>query len=191
MNKKIQLMQALKTWQKTYMDQIDSGKLAVTHLSDEEIYPLAENSGIEQAVPEALEHLSLCPICMEKWAAWREAISAVENEEPGADMIMSYGTLELKAAATDKPFEAMTSLSSCGRFTLGLLPQVGDPKKGLVTLDVVTKDEPALENRYVMVRDRGGRVFLRGKIHQGRLARRYDKLEDIDLSKWTVIEKME
>ena len=187
MNTEKQIESCLRVWKEDALERMRD----TAHLPDETLYTMAEKDGINNAAPEALEHLSLCPICMEKWAAWHESISMVEEDEAEADMIMSYGTHELKAAATEKPFEPVTSKSSCGRFNLGLFPQVDNPEKGLVTLDVIKTGDISYENRYVMVRDRNGRIFLKGKIHQNRLARRCENLSDIDLSKWTVMEEVQ
>jgi hypothetical protein len=185
MNSENQLKEYLKVWKQIYADRMDSGEFDTEHLSDETLYRAAEHGGIEKAESEAIAHLSLCPICMERWAAWRETVSALEEDEIEEPPVMSYGFLRAAATHERGPIQ---SESSCGRFILGLLPEVGAVEKGLITLDVIKEDDTSLEGRYMTVRDRNGRLFLEGRIHRGRLARRCENLTDIDLSNWTVIE---
>ena len=152
---------------------------------------MAGPGGIERADDEALNHLSLCPICLEEWASWCSALRTVDElDRPVADEdepipAMTYGMRE--AAATDKPDEPISIRSSCGRFIFGLLPQLDNPEKGMVTLEAVADGDMAVEGRYVTVRDRNGLVVLEGRLRHGRLARTCEKLSEIDLTTWTLV----
>jgi len=152
---------------------------------------MAEPGGIERSEVEAVDHLSVCPVCLGEWASWRKALTAVDDFE-GAESteeeefpVMAYGMRE--AAATAKPEEPVNVRSSCGRFILGFLPRLDNPQKGMVTLEAVADGEMSVEDRHFTVRDRNGLVLLEGRLHQGRLARTCEKLADIDLTTWTLV----
>ena len=103
------------------------------HLASEVLCRTAGSGGITDPSQYEAEHLSLYPRCLEEWASWRRAITVIEkSDETGKEesAIMTYGYL--KAAATPGPEEPMSFIGECGRFTLGIFPQVDDPKKGMI-----------------------------------------------------------
>jgi len=189
MNTENELKEYLDIWKGEYTKKIASGEIATSHIPEEIIYKMAEDNGMTNAVAENIEHLSFCPVCMEKWALWREAISVAAEDEKESPFLMSYGYL--KAAATVEAREPVSSLSSCGRFRLNIEPPLEKEDKWLVIIEMVTDAETSLEGRNIEVRDRKGRVLLDGKIKQGRMARFWTTMEDFDLSNWTLIEKNE
>ncbi|BBO92954.1 hypothetical protein [Desulfosarcina ovata] len=156
-----------------------------SHPDFDEIYKMAQPDGIKNATNASIEHISHCPICMKEWAKWRRAISAVAIEEDEEDRYMSYGMLE--AAATEDTSESVSLQSTCGKFTLSLLPRLDDPEKGMITLEAVGSSEFDLEGQRVVLRDRKGRTLLEGKLRHGRIARNCENLTDIDLSTWTIV----
>jgi hypothetical protein len=162
------------------------------HLSLEALYRMAGKDGIEEASEIEIDHLSFCSDCLEQWALWRQAIRDAETLDKPEEIMREDGSEILscgfrEAAASSGPGEAFTMRSSCGRFTLGLLPRMDDPDKGLVTLEAVAEGGMSVEGRRFVVRDRNGVVVLDGRIRQGRLARTCDSLRDLDLSAWTLV----
>ena len=131
------LASSLQIWKEVYPVLTEEDREADDHLPMEALYNMAGPGGIEKADDKALNHLSLCPICLEEWASWRRALRAVaELDRPEADEdetipVMAFGMRE--AAATAKPDEPINIRSSCGRFIFGLLPQLDNPEKGMVT----------------------------------------------------------
>ena len=191
MNTENGLASSLQIWKEVYPVLTEEDREADDHLPMEALYNMAGPGGIEKADDKALNHLSLCPICLEEWASWRRALRAVaELDRPEADEdetipVMAFGMRE--AAATAKPDEPINIRSSCGRFIFGLLPQLDNPEKGMVTLEAVTDGDMTVEGRYVTVRDRNGLVVLEGRLRHGRLARTCEKLSEIDLTTWTLV----
>jgi len=185
------LASSLQIWKEVYPVLTEEDREADDHLPMEALYNMAGPGGIEKADDKALNHLSLCPICLEEWASWRRALRAVaELDRPEADEdetipVMAFGMRE--AAATAKPDEPINIRSSCGRFIFGLLPQLDNPEKGMVTLEAVADGDMTVEGRYVTVRDRNGLVVLEGRLRHGRLARTCEKLSEIDLTTWTLV----
>lgn len=184
-----QLQSYLKVWRNTTANEMNSGEIDIVHPTDENIYMMAEDGGMQTAAPGMLEHLSLCPVCMEKWADWREAITAVEEEstEPVTMPLATHGIL--RAAATTGSKDPLSSLSGCGRFRLEAAPPIDSSDRWLITLEVVREEDTTLEGREVIARERNGRVLLEGRIRQGRMARYWVSPGDFDLSCWTLIEK--
>jgi hypothetical protein len=191
MNTENELASSLQTWKEVYPVRTEGDRGADVHLDMEDLYSMAGPGGIEKADDKALNHLSLCPICLEEWASWFRALRAVDElDRPEASEdetipVMAYGMRE--AAATAKPEEPISIRSSCGRFIFGLLPQLDNLEKGMVTLEAVADGDMAVEGRYVTVRDRNGLVILEGRLRHGRLARICEKLSEIDLTTWTLV----
>ena len=80
MNEEDRLQSCLRVWKENYTDKTTSGGSDISHLSDHEIYPLAEDGGMQRADPGVIEHLSICPVCMEKWVGWRKARENLQGE---------------------------------------------------------------------------------------------------------------
>ena len=191
MNTENRLASSLQIWKEVYLARTEADCEADDHLSMETLYRMAGPGGIEKAGDKALNHLSLCPACLEEWASWRRALTTVDEldrPEAGEDEtmpVLAYGLRE--AAATAKSDESISLRSSCGRFIFGLLPQLDNPDRGMVTLEAVADGEISVEGRYVTVRDRNSLVVLEGKLRHGRLARTCEKLSEIDLTTWTLV----
>jgi len=191
MNTENEFASTLQIWKEVYSNRTERDGEMGEHLPMEVLYSMAGPGGVERAEDKVLNHLSLCPVCLEEWASWRNALTAVDElDRPEADKdetipVMAYGMRE--AAATAKPDEPLSIRSSCGRFIFGLLPQLDNPEKGMVTLEAVADGDMAVEGRYVTVRDRNGLVVLEGRLRHGRLARTCEKLSEIDLSTWTLV----
>lgn len=186
-----ELESCLLMWKDVYSKPRETTEGVGMHLSMEDLYRMAEPGGMAKAGEEAMEHLSLCPACLEEWASWRRAITILEDlkreeaepEESVPDF--AYGMRE--AAATGRPDEPVSIRSRCGRFVLGILPKVNDPEKGMVTLEAVADEEISVEGKSVMLRDRNGLLLLEGTLRNGRLARLCEDLSRIDLSTWSLV----
>lgn len=190
MQKSNELVHGLSAWRKAY----DPGLLEEdnTHLPADVLYQMAEKGGIERARDETLEHLSLCPYCLGKWASWRRAVNDVESlkgdvseDEESSVPVMALGLRE--AAATARSTGPFSMKSSCGKFVLSLLPNMENPKKGMITLEALGDEADALEDRKVTVRDYNHFELLTGRLRQGRVARTCEDLDSLDLSAWTVV----
>ena len=185
MQNEINIKNCLHTWNNYYTDD---PSLEGEHLESEVLYKMAAQGGIANSEKYEADHLSMCPKCLNEWAAWRRAISAVEEtnekQEEYSD-VMAYGLL--KAAATEGINEPVTLTSECGRFTLSVFPQVDAPEKGIITLETSENGPYNYEDHFAIVRDLNGLVLLEGKIQNGRLARKFENLNRIDLSTWTVV----
>lgn len=185
MNIENHLKPFLQIWEEVFSGRLDIESQVVEHLSTKEIYRMAEPGGINKSGPIAVEHLSRCPVCLKEWAAWRRAVSDTEDVEDEESLIMAYGMLE--AAATTHPKEPISVRSSCNNFILGLLPQMDNPDKFMITIEAVAPDAISLEGRKVTVRDHKGLLLIEGRLRHGRLARLSENIDDIDLTTWTVV----
>lgn len=156
------------------------------HLSPERIYELAIAGEILTAPSKELKHLSVCASCMSDWAFW----SRVHNEDYGEladDMPSTISGGMLKAAASPGEREALKLKSACGRFLLGVLPEMGTPDRGLITLEATADADGIYNGKTAWVRDAKNRDILSGVIENNRIARRCDSFQDIDLSSWTLV----
>jgi hypothetical protein len=186
MSKNTDLEICLQTWQLVFLKPNRKECEDNVHLSEKALYQMALSGGIKTADPKDVAHLSLCPLCLNQWANFRKSISDIEDAMGYEEQrFVSWGMLE--AAATDKPIEAVRLKSACGKFFLGLLPQVGNPESGMITLELESKTALELEGHRAVVRDHEGRILLEGAICQGRLARRIEKLSSINFTHWTVV----
>ena len=186
-----ELESCLLVWKDVYSKPRETTEGVGVHLSMEDLYRMAEPGGMDRAAEKAVDHLSLCPACIEEWASWRRAITTLEElegDEAAPEKAVPDFTYGMKeAAATARPDEPVSIRSSCGRFVLGILPKVNDPEKGMVTLEAVADEEMVVEGKSVMLRDRNGLLLLEGTLCNGRLARLCEDLSRIDLSTWTLV----
>ncbi|MCF6178234.1 MAG: hypothetical protein L3J63_02445 [Geopsychrobacter sp.] len=174
------VIEALQLWQ---LESACSG-----HLDADEIYRLAEDAGLNAATDEEMNHLSDCSLCLAEWSAWRQAISVADESvhyaEPAAQSPASYGFLQAAASAERRPF-ALTS--SCGKFSVDVMPLVDDPAKVMMVFKTCDGGSSDFENQIARLRDRNGNIFLSGCIQNGQFARNVDNLERFDLTTWTLI----
>ena len=120
--------------------------------------------GMKDADAEDVSHLSLCPVCMGKWAKLRQA--GFRYRRLGKIRGGPRGVLGHAGSRCDG--QARRPLADCGadaaNFVLGVLPRMGDPENGMVTLEVVSDAAPEMEGRKATVKDNGGRTILEGTI---------------------------
>ena len=154
------------------------------HVPREALRRLAGPGGLDRARPEDLAHVSQCPRCLAEWAA---AVRRAEAREPRGAPALDYGLLEAAATRDAPPARRLRTRS--GAYVLTLSPNVDDPSRGLVTLEVDPAFAPGLEGRRVKVHaSTSGEVLLDGVVRSGYLARRCEDLAAVDLSRgWTVV----
>jgi len=191
MNREHTLEQCLHIWKEGAQAPMETGAGPEGHIPSDMLFRMAGPGGIETSSDAEVNHLSLCPDCLEKWSSWRRAMTVLEEiQEIGPDDARAFSPVVYglrQAAASLEAKEAVSIRSSCGRFILGVLPQVDNPDKGLVTIEAAADGEMAVEGRHFTVRDRKGRVVLQGRLRHGRLARTCERLMDLDLSAWTLL----
>lgn len=176
------LEQSLAAWKTSGLINDSSTE----HLDDETLYQLACDNAASDCEPQHKQHLSCCPICMEKWANWRKAISATQSsQQQPQHSTVSYGMLE--AAADNNSQQPLSLHSHCGCFNLGLFPDREHPDSALVTLKSIGANNDQLEGQQVTVRDKNGTIILDCPLRDGRAARRIEQLSNLDLTQWTVV----
>jgi len=177
-----QLKQYMNHWQAVY----ERSPRETLHLTNERIYELAEPGVLDSAPSAEIEHLSLCASCMKEWALWcqvqAEQPEFFEDDQPSA---ISGGML--KAAASPGEREALKLVSACGRFRLGMLPEMENPEKGLVTLETAADAVGKFNGNKVSIRDAKNRIILKGTIENDRIARPCKGFQEIDLSSWSIV----
>ena len=157
------------------------------HLEESTLVRMAADGGLQEASENELEHLDNCPLCLANWSAWRRAFSLAnesEDEEERAENLFpegAYGFLEAAATASPKT-QGVVIESSCGSYRLEVLPNRESPEEGMIVLSSRVKNA----DNNVTVRDKKGREILSGALENGRLARLCRKLNELDLSVWTV-----
>lgn len=176
----------LKKYIHIWHEQSTAAPVDDAHLSPEKIYQLAVPGEILSAPQKELNHLSVCASCMSDWAFW----SRVHTEDPGEtadDMPSTITGGMLKAAASPGEREALKLKSACGRFLLGVFPEMGTPDRGLITLEAIADAYGIYNGKTVGVRDAKNRIVLSGVMENNRIARRCENFQDIDLSSWTLV----
>ena len=176
---------ALDLWREEWEEGAGEGASG-EHVAREALRRLAEPDGLVRARPEDLAHVSLCPRCLAEWAA---AVRAeAEAREPRGAPMLDYGLLEAAATRDAVPTARRLSTRS-GSYVLTFSPNVDDPSRGLVTLEVGPTFAPGLEGRRVKVHaSASGETLLDGIVRSGCLARRCEDLAAVDLSRgWTVV----
>lgn len=175
---------ALELWR----EEREKGTIAGAaggHVPREALRRLAEPGGLDRTRPEDLVHVSLCPRCLAEWAAAVRA--GAEAREPRGAPALDYGLLEAAATRDAPPARRLRTRS--GAYVLTLSPNVDDPSRGLVTLEVDPAFAPSLEGHRVKVHaSASGEALLNGVVRSGYLARRCEDLAAVDLSRgWTVV----
>ncbi len=180
MNKKTDFKTALNLWAEYHPEQ-------GSHIPPGKIWQFAQAGGIQGAAESEIEHLSLCPRCLDTWGVFvslLEVEAADEYESTASGVIITYG--HLQAAATSD-IEAMLLTSACGQFQLGIFPGADDSSSGMATLEIIGNQAGSCEGMSAGVRDAENRMILKGTIRHNRTAFPVKKIHELNLSTWTVV----
>ncbi len=179
MNRQISIREALKTWAK-YLP------LPKNHISKQKLYMFSLENGLQKADKDEINHLSLCPQCLDAWKTFCDlstSTRADDYDEKGGGSILSFGTLQAASSGFTKPVYIK---SDCERFMLGIFPETGNLKKAMIVLETVD-DEKLYQEMTAQVKDAEGITILDAKIKHGRAAVKTDNLDIINLSTWSVV----
>jgi len=154
------------------------------HLQENELFEMALPGGLGTAEEKSLDHLSLCPVCMDRLEEFR-TISETESPEDfwGDAILMGVGGLK---AASDDKLETLTLKSRCGRFLLSVFPSQKEDA-GTVVLKISSGAPDSFEGKMVTLCDAAGNLIVQGVIREGSLARKVTQLGRFDLKQWNAI----
>ena len=177
MNKKINTKQAFEIWKEYSAFEQD-------HLSMQRLYQLSLTDGLKNAKEYEIEHLSLCPHCLDNWEVFcsvTEPLTAVDYEEEHT--LISCGFL--KAASTGFT-EPVYIKSDCKKFMLGIFPEIDSPGNGMAVLETID-ERKSYDGMEANIMDAKGQIVLKNIIKHGRAASKIEHLDTLNLSKWTIV----
>ena len=192
MNKIINTKKAFEIWNNNSVPGQE-------HISLERLYELSLPNGLRDVPGHEIEHLSLCPDCLDTWEAFcletepdsaSDSASDFKDDSVADDYdpeqnILSFGFL--KAASTGFT-ESVYMKSDCQKFMLGIFPEIDNPGKGMAVLETI--DEKSSHNGMeASILDARGEIVLKNRIKQGRAASKINNLDRLDLSSWTLVVK--
>ena len=184
MNKRTSLLDYLLHWNEHHIPDVEGQTAAGGHLDDACLLRLTRISKemLEHGGPE-LEHLSSCPVCMERWAQ----LCRSESDKPACREEHSMSRISFGEMDADVQGQSaeMVSTSQCRHFTLRQATS-----SGTLSISVSTTD-PDLEGKTVKLCDRSGRLLFSGEICEGRAAASISDDEMCDLTIWTITVKGE
>jgi len=179
MNRQISTREALKVWAKY-------SPLPKNHIGARRLYQFSLENGLQKADKEEINHLSLCPQCLDAWKTFCDLITsnrADDYDEKDEGSILSFGVLQAASSGFTKPVYIK---SDCERFMLGIFPETSNLKKAMIVLETVEDGKP-YQGMIAQVKDAEGITILDAKIKHGRAAVKTDNLDIIDLSTWSVV----
>lgn len=156
----------------------------VDHISDNQLLILSGVEGLKGVSTAIISHLSTCPKCLNRWVKSCREQRELEAVPQFSDEYLIYGGLE--AAASLGTIEPVQMKSSCGKFSLGVLPASGDPANALITLEAQSDTASLLEEKKLTVREKNGTIILTGHLQGGRLVGTFSDIRKINLSVWTL-----
>jgi len=159
-------------------------KPEAAHIALDRLYGFSKEGGLQQATLEEMKHLSMCPACLDQWAAFQADTAPCPADAYDKKPAMMGGGI-LKAAASELT-DPLSIQSECKNLTLGIFPDIDDPDTGMAVLEITGQDlVRSCDGKGVCVRDNQGKVILKNKIRHGRAASRISSLGDLDFSQWT------
>lgn len=172
----------LRIWKHSPLGEADGGSQGA-HLNDAQLYRMAEKNGMLHTEASAAEHMSQCPLCLEKFAEWRGAITLVEESRQEEEHLLAIGEVEAVACSS-----SLASTSRCSRFVLTVLPDQANRELGTITLACQGAAPCGFDGRAVVCRDARLAVIVEGVFVDGRIERSGQAIAHLDLSAWYVIE---
>ena len=174
----------IKEYINTWYGYAKINVLEVSHLDEMELFEMALPGGLGKADEKSLEHLSLCPLCMDRL---EEFIKVAGDESPDDfwedSVLIGEGTLK---AASDDSLEILKLKSRCGRFILSVFPS-GREDSGTVVLKISSGVLDSYEGRMASVCDAAGNLIIQGVIREGALARKVTRVSEFDFKNWNAI----
>jgi len=155
-----------------------------SHLAESEIFRMALPGGLATADEEKLDHLSLCPVCMDRWDELCTILgtgSADDFEEN--EIIVGQGFLRTGSGGT---IENIRVKSKCSRFILSIYPSENE-NSGTAVLEIGNGDRKKFEGALATICDTAGEIIIQGPIRGGVLARKLTDLHNLDLKQWSTI----
>ncbi len=177
MKKEVNMKQAFEIWKEHSVFEQD-------HLSMQRVYELSLTDGLRNAHEYEIDHLSLCPLCLDNWEAFCAVTASFTADDYDEEhTIMSCGFL--KAAATG--FTGPVYIKSdCKKFMIGIFPKIDNPEKGMAVLETID-EERSYDDMKASVMDAKGQIILKNIIKRDRAASKIEYLDSLDLSKWTLV----
>jgi hypothetical protein len=179
MNKQINSKEALKIW-------AEYSPLPKDHISAQKLYQFSLEGGLQKANKYEINHLSLCPQCLNAWKTLCDlsgSTQADDYDEKEGQSILSFGVLQ---AASSGFAEPVSIKSACGKFVLGVLPEVDNLKKAMIVLET-EDDSRTYQGMIANVRDAKSNIIMDAQIKHGRAAVKTDNIDAIDLSTWSIV----
>ena len=179
MSRQISTQEALTTWAK-YSPALKN------HILEQRLYLFSLANGLQEADKDEINHLSLCPQCLNIWKTFCDLSASTRADDydtKGSESILSFGVLQAASSEFTKPVYIK---SDCERFMLGIFPETGNLKKAMIVLETVG-DEKIYHEMTSLVKDAEGLTILDAKIKHGRAAVKIDNLDIINLSTWSVV----
>jgi len=151
------------------------------HLKENELFEMALPGGLATAEEKSLNHLSLCPVCMDRLEEFSTiAGTVVPDDFFGEAFLMGVGGLK---AASDDKLETLKLRSNCGRFLLSVFPSCKEDA-GTVVLKIISGGPDSFEGKMVTLCDAAGNLIVQGVIREGSLARKVMQLDRFDFKRW-------
>lgn len=177
MNKKIKTKQAFEIWKEYSAFEQD-------HLSMQRLYELSLTDGLKNAEEYEVEHLSLCPQCLDNWEVFCDVTMPFTADDYDEEYsILSCGFL--KAASTGFT-ESIYIKSDCKKFRLGIFPEIDNPANGMAVLETIDENR-SYDGMEASIMDAKGKIVLKNIIKHGRAVSKIDNLDTLELSKWTIV----
>ena len=157
MNKTITLQDAIEAWARIHSLPSLSGD----HLGTEQLYEWlmqTHDSGLSE---ERLHHLVRCPRCL------AELKSLSESRREARDSGLELWDVALAKAASSKIKWPKKFVSESKKYTLEIRSMLNNDDRGVIVVQVGGSDRTKLEGMTLCVKDRTGRVLLRGQIIGG------------------------
>lgn len=166
MNRRITLKEALGAWRRRIASEGALGK----HVPPSELYNLLIQPSDNGKKDYILEHLIICPICVQEL---KDIVQSIEEAE-------AWDLALPKAAASEEIQWPKKIPTEGGKYTIVIRRNISDKNRGVVTVEVAPPHRDTLEGKGIVLRDGRGHMLLRGKIFNGEVSQEIEGLDRID-----------
>lgn len=179
MDNEITIKDALNIW-------AAENKTDTPHLTRSQLFACSLPDGLKDADEELVDHLSLCPECLETWKMFSDI-----NTAPAADeyetRIVAFGMSKAAAPKDIDRTKPREFTSEEHDFRLTILPDPENPDTATLAVDVKnSEDIEKYQNKTILLRDKNNTIFFSQTLRRGRAAQESDMIDDLDLSIWSV-----